>query len=446
MTSATSAGASRHTSQVSLLNIVLFAFMATLPATVVLAAAGQTPADRNHNLAPTPRSTTLFPNDPQAFALFGYSSGVSGNHLVVGAFTADGAASQSGAAYVFEGRERQWVQQSKLLANDGVSFDAFGESIAIDGDTIAIGAPGVTATNGDITGAVYVFRLINQVWIQEAKLTAGDPVDSAEFGGDLGVALSGNTLVVGAKFSFTPPATSGAVYVFQRRGSSWQQAAKLTQPGGGLFESFGGSVAVDRQTLIVGAPTASQVDAASAGAAYIFVRSRGGSWVFQTALRAGDLSPTAAFGSAVGISRDTALIGAPFALNSLGTASGAAYIFHRSSESWKQRAKLSAADGGSFDFFGSQLAISGSSVVIGAEERSTNAGSFAGSAYVFQQEQGQWEQTKELIASDGTAGAKFGCSVALDEKTVLVGAGPQTTQAGVSAGEAYVFQLDERNH
>lgn len=67
--------------------------------------------------------------------MFGYSSGVSGNHLVVGAFTADGAVSQSGAAYVFEGREGQWIQLSKLLANDGVSFDAFGESIAMDGDT-----------------------------------------------------------------------------------------------------------------------------------------------------------------------------------------------------------------------------------------------------------------------------------------------------------------------
>jgi hypothetical protein len=190
MTLATSAGASQHASPISLLKTVLVAFMAILPGTVVLAATSKPPADNDTHplLAGTQRLTTLFPNDPQAFALFGYSSGVSGNHLVVGAFTADGAASQSGAAYVFEGREGQWIQQSKLLANDGASFDAFGESIAMDGDAIAIGAPGVTAVNGDITGAVYVFRLVNDVWRQEAKLTASDPVDGAEFGGDLGVA------------------------------------------------------------------------------------------------------------------------------------------------------------------------------------------------------------------------------------------------------------------
>jgi FG-GAP repeat len=233
------------------------------------------------------------------------------------------------------------------------------------------------------------------------------------------------------------------VYVFQRRGSSWHQTAKLTQPGGGAFESFGGSVAVEGQTLIVGAPAASQGDAASVGAAYIFTR-RSDSWTLQTELMAGDLEPTAAFGFAVGISQHTALIGAPSALNSSGAATGAAYVFERSGESWTQRVKLTAADGMNFDFFGSRLAIKGSTAVIGAEEHPTNAGSFAGSAYIFQREKGFWKRSVELIASDGTTGAKFGCSVALDQKTLLVGAGPQTTGAGVSAGEAYVFQLDDR--
>jgi hypothetical protein len=80
-------------------------------------------------------------------------------------------------------------------------------------------------------------------------------------------------------------------------------------------------------------------------------------------------------------------------------------------------------------------------VIIGTEEHSTPAGSFAGSAYIFQREEDSWEQTQELIANDGTADAKFGCSVALDGKTILVGAGPQSTAAGVSAGEANILQL-----
>jgi hypothetical protein len=387
--------------------------------------------------------TNLFPNDPQAFALFGYSSGVSGNHLVVGAFTADGAASQSGAAYVFEGSEHRWIQQAKLIASDGLSFDAFGESIAMDRDTIVVGAPGVTAANGDITGAAYVFRLVEGVWRQEAKLTAGDPVDEAEFGGDLGVAISGNTIVVGARSAVTPPAIRGAVYVFERYGSVWRQTAKLTQPNGGVFESFGGSVAVNGDTLIAGAPAASQGDATSVGAAYVFTRKRG-SWTLQTKLMAEDLQPFSAFGFAVGIDGYAALIGAAFASNSSGVASGAAYVFERTSNSWKQQAKLAARDGENFDFFGSRLAISGSTVVIAAEEHSTPAGSFTGSAYIFQREKDSWEQTQELIANDGTAGAKFGCSVALDGKTLLVGAGPQSTATGVSAGEAYVFNLVEQ--
>ena len=106
-----------------------------------------------------------------------------------------------------------------------------------------------------------------------------------------------------------------------------------------------------------------------------------------------------------------------------------------------QRAKLVAGDGADFDLLGFRVAISGSTVLAGAENRALGNSQAVGAAYVFESKDGVWSQLAELIPSDGMAFELFGCSIALDDQTLLVGAGGQTTRIGQGAGEAYTYDI-----
>ena len=112
----------------------------------------------------------LFPRDPLTQSRFGYSAGVSGDTLVMGAFIADGASHAAGAAYVFERVNGRWVQRDKIFADDGASGDGFGSSAAISRDTIVVGAPFATISGIAGAGAAYVFHRERGKWIQQAKL------------------------------------------------------------------------------------------------------------------------------------------------------------------------------------------------------------------------------------------------------------------------------------
>jgi hypothetical protein len=253
--------------------------------------------------------TDLLPATQQANGRFGYCSGVDGDTLVAGAFSMDGRAPQSGAAFVFQRSNGQWIQQAKLEASDGRQDDWFGTSCGISGDTIAIGAPQVEAADGTIPGAVYIFQRTSYGWIQQAKLMAGDPQDGAEFGGDLGVAISGDTVVVGAVGDFTAPSSRGAAYVFERAGRGWMQTARLVETDGSFNDSFASAVAIDGNTIVIGDPGAAS-GGTERGAAYVFARTSGNQWMQQARLHSPRAMDLARFGSAVGVHGSTAIVGA----------------------------------------------------------------------------------------------------------------------------------------
>jgi hypothetical protein len=343
---------------------------------------------------------------------FGIAVAISGDTAVVGA---GGVGSFQGAAYVFTRSGTVWSQQQKLTATDGAAGDRFGSSVAISGETAVVGAWGVSSN----AGAAYVFTRSGTVWSQQQKLTATGAAAGDDFG--ISVALSGETALVGAD---AVDSFKGAAYVFTRSGTVWSQQQKLTATGAAAGDQFGCSVALSGKTAVVGALGASSYT----GAAYVFTRS-GSVWSQQQKLTATGGVAWDRLGSSVAISGETAVVGAW----GVDSETGAAYVFKRSGTVWSQQQELTATGGAGSDIFGFSVALSGETAVVGAY----GVGSNTGAAYVFTRSGSAWSQQQELTATGAAVGYYFGSSVALSGETALVGA----HGVGSYKGAAYVFAL-----
>jgi hypothetical protein len=343
---------------------------------------------------------------------FGAAIAIDRNTVVVGA---GGKNSTTGAAFVFVLSGGVWSQQAELTASDGASGDAFGYSVAISGSTIVVGAP----FGNSSTGAAYVFVGSGGIWSQQAKLTAADGAAGDYFGRS--VAVSGSTALVGAP---DKRSNTGAAYVFVGSGGIWSQRAKLTASDGVRNSLFAESVAVTGSTAVLGAGGRDS----GTGAAYVFVRS-GGTWSQQADLTASDATKGESFGESAALSGSTAVVGAP--TQPFGTSTGAAYVFVGSGGIWSQQAKLTGSDGATGDLFGSSVAVSGTTAVVGAFGKSSSMGA----AYVFVASGTVWTQQAELTASDGAGGDDFGYSMGISRSTLVVGAPTKN----LTTGAVYVF-------
>jgi len=393
--------------------------------------------------------------------------------------------------------------EAYFKAGNSGARDKFGYSVAVSGDTAVIGArdedSNATSVGGDGTdnsadnsGAAYVFVRSGSTWTQQAYLKADNSGANDAFG--TSVAVSGDTVVIGAPYEDSQATTvngdgtdnsasaSGAAYVFTRSGSTWTQQAYLKADNAGASDWFGISVAVSGDTIVIGAnlegSNANSVggdgmdnSADYAGAAYVFVRS-GITWTQQAYLKAGNAEADEWFGESVAVSGDTAVIGAlredsnatgvngDGADNSASSA-GAAYVFVRSGSTWTQQAYLKADNAGAGDNFGTSVAVSGDTVVIGASgegsnatgvggDGSDNSASASGAAYVFTRSGSTWTQQAYLKAGNAGASDFFGISVAVSGDTAVIGAygedsnatgvgGNGTNNSAFFAGAAYVF-------
>src|SRR5262249_53881388 len=159
-----------------------------------------------------------------------------------------------GSAYVFVRSGNVWTEQAKLLASDGQPNDHFGNSVAISGDTVVVGAHNDN-TMYTAVGSAYVFVRSGNVWTEQAKLFAADGAAYDHFG--FSVAISGDTAVAGAPYDDDVGDGAGSVYVFVRSGNAWTQQAKLLDSSNGLpFDNLGYSLAIRADTIAVGVPGA----------------------------------------------------------------------------------------------------------------------------------------------------------------------------------------------
>jgi len=392
----------------------------------------------------------LTASDGQGYDDLGYSIAVSGNTVVVGVpgSTVNGQRSQ-GAAYVFVEPTNGWgnmTQTAKLTASDGSAQDNFGISVSISGNTIVSGAP-----YNNRLGAAYVFVEPTGGWVnttQTAKLTASDAVAFDYFG--YAVAISGNTVVVGEPRANGANAFQGAAYVFVEPAKGWTnktQNAKLTASDGGSDDVLGSSVAISGNTLVAGAP--GWPSGLSQGAVYLFVEPRKG-WTNGTQtsrMLASNGTAGDELGFSTSISGTTAVAGARFKRVSGNTAQGAAYVYVESQHGWRvheiENAELTTSDGQVGDEFGYSISVNGTSVLVGAAYATVGGNVGQGAAYLYIQPKGYWKSTNtfaaKLTASDGTAAASFGASVANGNTTLMVGADTAAVSGDPAQGKAYVF-------
>lgn len=412
------------------------ALVALLVGAAVLPAAVGTPI-----VVPVVQSK-LTAGDAAAGDLFGVVA-VDGDTMVVGAFLDDTpAGADAGSAYVFRRSGLGWVQEAMLTAGDGAPGDRFGTSVAISGGTIAVGAWFHSTPQGPYTGTVYVFTRGGGAWTQQAELVHADARAADLLGFDL--ALQGDTLVAGAHLQDPGGiGNAGAAYVFTRAGTTWSQQAKLGAHDAAAGDLFGGAVAFDGDTIVVGAPGDDNARGVDAGALYVFARS-GGGWEWTGKYSAADGKPGEFFPTRLALEGDTLVATSWFHDHPLlGPDTGAAYVFVRGDLGvWSVQALLTVLDAAPGDRFGMSADVLGDTVVIGAgTDDDPVAGLDAGSAHGFVRAGTMWAPAGKLTALDAGDGDRFGSSVALAKDTLVVGAVLADTPAGPRAGSAYVFQV-----
>ena len=295
---------------------------------------------------------------------FGYSVAIDGNTAVVGMPNDDiGANTEQGSAYILVRSGTTWIQQAKLTASDGATDDYFGHSVALSGDIALVGAYLDDVGANVDQGSAYIFVRSGTTWSENAKLTASDGVTYDNFGGS--VALSGDTALVGA-YSDDVGASNdqGSAYAFVRIAGAWAQQAKLTASDGAAGDHFGWSVALSSDTALVGAYSDDVGANIDQGSAYVFVRS-GATWSQQTQLTFSDgASNFDFFGRSVALSGDTALVGA----DGYNLQHGSAFVFVRNGIAWSQQAVLNASDSVSWFRFGYSVALSGDVALVGVPD------------------------------------------------------------------------------
>ena len=385
----------------------------------------------------------LSPSDSQANDFFGISVAISGNTIVVGDFNPN--TEQYGEVDVFVKPASGWsnmTQTARLTSSD--NGQGFGISVAVDGNTVVVGAantsnfkrPGAAGP-----GAAYVFVKPAGGWVnmtETAKLTASDGQSGDAFGDS--VSINGNTIAAGAFFVSN---FSGKAYVFVKPSTGWsgnltQTAELAASDSDGILDYFGCSVAVSGNTVAVGSYGHNNFQ----GASYVFVEPAGG-WVNMTEtaeLTVSNGKSSDFFGFAVAINGNTIVAGAPSAYNQYGVA----YVYLEPASGWTSTSQftagLGAPDATQGDSFGQSVGISdnGHAIVVGAPAATINGNFGQGAVYAYLRPAAGWSNTQhayaEATASDGAANDGMAVSIGISGATVIAGA-PKNNKPGAT----YVF-------
>ncbi len=471
---------------------------------------------------------------------FGVALSGDGNTMVVGAPHEDSGArgvngnqndnsiDGSGAAYVFVRNSGNWIQQAYLKASNPSMGAEFGHAVAIsaDGNTVVVSAfwepSNATGVNGNQAdesipqaGAAYVFSRRGTTWSQQAYLKASNTgeagtadtfADGDQFGFSVAISDDGNTVAVGAHSEDSSGINdnqadnsmqlAGAVYVFNRAGTSWAQTAFLKAPNAEDGDMFGYSVSLsaDGRTIAIGAfdedgwfpgingPMDNGRN--GAGAVYVYVKLANGFWTPQAYIHPSNAEAGDSFGVHVVLSDDghTLLVGSldedclASGVNPADAcdrdregdlSSGAAHVFVRTGERWAQQAFFKASNTGANDWFGSRLALSGdgNTAAMGASledalghginaNQQNNDATDSGAVYLFRRNGSSWRQEAYIKGSNTEAFDQIGSAVALsrDGRTLVATAlgedsaargsnGNQADNSAMESGAAYVFGI-----
>lgn len=441
----------------ALLAGLLLASTVTLP-TLVPAAPGSQPGDSEEAWS---QDAKLQADEPRPRELAGFDVELEGSIAVVGA-PAFAANNQPGRVFVFEQGTNGWTQTATLTGDQG--GDSFGRSVALEADTLVVGAPRGDTPDAGFAGGVYVYeRTADGAWARTDVFAAEDSTLGDKFGSS--VALDGDVLAVGAKED-KPNGIDreGSAYVFQRTDAGWEQQAKLVPDDPDQLARFGYDIDVEDGTVLVGV-LSHDGQTIAGGTAFVFER-RSTGWEQTAQLWPSDPGSFHRFGASVSLDGDQAAIGAPG--QKWFDYPGAAYVFERqSSSTWTEVARVDGDDDPE-NTFGDSVQLSQDRLVVGARSADdldyperlptlSHQGGLMGSGAVFvYDETGDgWQQTAKIMANDrGHLGPvsiddgadpadwdwdSFGTSVALDANRLLVGAPQDDNDGGDAAGGTYLF-------
>ncbi|MGE5221680.1 MAG: FG-GAP repeat protein [Omnitrophica WOR_2 bacterium] len=394
----------------------------------------------------------IAPRNVASFDNFGAALAASGDTLIAGApGTELKGAHNGGAAYIFQRHGKEWAEKAQLLPDLAQANSGFGFAVAISGNTAAVGARYESnPSGGNASGAVYVYTQQGSGWKLQARLSAADGAPFDLFGD--AVAIDGDVLVVGARAADGPQMerNSGAVYVFQRSGETWNLFARLAPVDLEAESHFGQALALNGDTLAVGAPGAGSLDIPSSGRVYVY-RLSGGSWTQESILAGEKPQEQALLGKGIALDGDTLAALAPQEYQegemppsaaAYSSRFGIAYIFTRQGGSWSQQARLVPHTDEQYGSVIRGLALSGDS----GGRRLVLSGMGMGRLARFQQKGQEWQELSELNAD--LSNLTFGEVISISGSQVLLGHrmfdqnnGPYSTgEALMSAGAVFTVE------
>ena len=326
---------------------------------------------------------------------------------------ASGVRNQRGGVYVFERSGSTWTETGSFEPAGAEEGDRFGRALALSANQILVGAPDDANINGNVAGASYVFVQNGSGWEEQAILLASSWRVEPHFG--TSVAVLGSLAVVGAEGK----QGTGAAIIYQRSGTTWTQVAELVNPNGQPGDRFGRAVALVGNYVVVGAPGEDNEVGENAGAVYVYLQGTD-QWSLQARLVLPQGSDNDAFGSAIAMTDQWLVVGAPLQANENGEEAGIVGLFRRDGAGWVFDRSLIPVEGKADGQFGSSVDVHAETILVGAPSSRV-----PGSAYLFERSGDAWEEVAQFTESDGSSSDLFGASVALDETMALVGAPAQ---------------------
>jgi len=361
----------------------------------------------------------------------GVAVALGGGFAVVGAPLDSTLGDETGAVYVYGVASGGLAPVAKLTAGDGVAADNLGNAVDIDGDTIAAGAYHRWSAVGE-PGRAYVFRNDGVSWVEEAKLVAPDGVAKDAFGWS--IAVDGDTLAVGAPRAWTDsPAGGGAAYVFRRIDGEWEFDTKLSR---GTDHSFGWSLDLDGDTLVIGSSLSPNERVS------VYVRDGGGNWNLEETLDPADSSSNE-FGNAVAIDGHELVVGSWY--DAEGSNFGAVYFYHRNGTSWSLVEKVGSPGGERAEAFGESVAIDGGLAVVTDSFFDLDDEELfdIGAAFLYKRKPSGWSLAGTMVPSDAEPWNNyFGVSSAISGARILIGS-PYSWDEAIEdyPGAAYSYEI-----
>ena len=388
----------------------------------------------------------MIPSNAAPSDHFGESVALSGNVVVVGAHEDEiGDRNDTGAAYLYRVEDDgSLAPLGKITPPDGEEGDEFGESVSVSGNLVAIGAEGTDRDDEEDAGAAYLYRVEDNGSVTHlATITAPDGEEGDEFGES--VSISGNILAVGADDADLQEKSSvGAVYLFRvEDDGSVSYLTKVTAPDGDEDDCFGWSISHSGSLLAIGAPWADVGEESDAGAGYLYRLEANGSVTHLAKVTAPDSAEDDEYGKSVSVSGNIVAIGAGGTDLYGKEDAGAAYLYRlEENGSVSHLATITAPDGAEDDEFGESVSVSGNILAVGADEADSGKESGAGVAYLYRvEDNGSVTALGKATAPDGDSNDEFGHSVSLSGYRLAVGANYADPEERSNAGAAYLFHL-----